>query len=94
MALACGFVCYSMMHLVLSWFSSSLSLSPFLYLIIFIQIDHVTSRFEERMQRGMEIFQWFKMHVLDCKLEPSIGHQELVSKCILSIDSKFYGLFQ
>ncbi|CAK9309890.1 unnamed protein product [Citrullus colocynthis] len=50
------------------------------------QIDHVTSRFEERMQRGMEIFQRFKMHVLDCKLEPSIGHQELGT--LLSLGGK------
>ncbi|XP_011659234.1 serine/threonine-protein kinase 19 isoform X2 [Cucumis sativus] len=41
------------------------------------QIDRLISRFEEGMKRGKEIFLWFKTHVIDCKLEPSIGHQEL-----------------
>ncbi|XP_022954176.1 serine/threonine-protein kinase 19 homolog isoform X2 [Cucurbita moschata] len=50
------------------------------------QIDHVISRFEERMQLGTGIFQWFKTHVLDCKLEPSIGHQELCT--LLSLGGK------
>lgn len=61
---------------------------------IYLQIDHVISRFEERMQCGIEVFQWFKTHVIDCKLEPSIGHQELVSKCILPMDSLYsFGCF-
>ncbi|XP_022156619.1 serine/threonine-protein kinase 19 isoform X2 [Momordica charantia] len=51
-----------------------------------LEIDHVISRFEERMQCGIEVFQWFKTHVIDCKLEPSIGHQELCT--LLSLGGK------
>jgi len=36
-------------------------------------------RMEEKKQSDLEIFKLFKMHVLDSKLEPSIGHHELVS---------------
>lgn len=34
---------------------------------------------EDKKQSDTEIFKWFKEHVLDSKLEPSIGHHELVS---------------
>ncbi|XP_031744617.1 serine/threonine-protein kinase 19 homolog isoform X3 [Cucumis sativus] len=50
------------------------------------QIDRLISRFEEGMKRGKEIFLWFKTHVIDCKLEPSIGHQELCT--LLSLGGK------
>ena len=34
---------------------------------------------EERKQGDLEVFKWFKVHVIESKLEPSIEHQELVS---------------
>ncbi|XP_010526498.1 PREDICTED: serine/threonine-protein kinase 19 homolog isoform X2 [Tarenaya hassleriana] len=43
------------------------------------QVDHIVKRMEEKKQNGIEVFEWFKMHVLDSKLEPSIGHHELFS---------------
>jgi serine/threonine-protein kinase 19 len=36
-------------------------------------------RLEEKKQGDLEVFKWFRTHVIDSKLEPSIGHQELVS---------------
>jgi serine/threonine-protein kinase 19 len=41
---------------------------------------------EEKKQSDLEIFKLFKMHVLDSKLEPSIGHHELLS--LLSLGGK------
>lgn len=34
---------------------------------------------EERKQCDLEVFKWFKWHVIESKLEHSIEHQELVS---------------
>ena len=34
---------------------------------------------EEKKQGDLEVFKWFKTSVIDSKLDPSIGHQELVS---------------
>ena len=34
---------------------------------------------EEKKQGYLEVFDWFKTHVLNSKLEPSIGDEELVS---------------
>lgn len=34
---------------------------------------------ENKKQGSYEVFGWFKTHVLDSKLEPSIEHHELVS---------------
>ncbi|XP_010467810.1 PREDICTED: serine/threonine-protein kinase 19 homolog isoform X2 [Camelina sativa] len=43
------------------------------------QVDRIVKRMEEKKQSDLEIFKWFKGHVLDSKLEPSIGHHELFS---------------
>lgn len=41
---------------------------------------------EGKAGAGFEVFEWFKIHVLDSKLETGIEHQELVSKiCKLRI---------
>ncbi|CAK7346379.1 unnamed protein product [Dovyalis caffra] len=45
-----------------------------------IQIDRVVKRMEEKKQRNLEVFMWFKTHVIDNKQDPSIDHQEL---CLL-----------
>lgn len=36
-------------------------------------------RMEEKKQVNLEVFEWFQTRVLDSKLEPSVGHEELVS---------------
>ncbi|XP_065875829.1 uncharacterized protein [Euphorbia lathyris] len=41
------------------------------------QIDRVIKRIEGKKQSDLEVFSWFKTHVIDVKLEPSIDHQEL-----------------
>ncbi|KAK8694017.1 hypothetical protein V6N13_071581 [Hibiscus sabdariffa] len=41
------------------------------------QVEHVVKRMEEKKQGDLEVFKWFKVHVIESKLEPSIGHQEL-----------------
>ncbi|KAJ4834295.1 hypothetical protein Tsubulata_028305 [Turnera subulata] len=51
------------------------------------QIDRVVKRIEEKKQADVEVFEWFKTHVLDTKLDPSIGHQELC--LLLSHGGKF-----
>ncbi|KAM1570626.1 hypothetical protein ACFX10_035603 [Malus domestica] len=43
----------------------------------FRQMEKVVKRFEEKDEDIVEVFKWFKSHVIDCKLEPSIGHQDL-----------------
>ncbi|KAH9785378.1 serine/threonine-kinase [Citrus sinensis] len=43
------------------------------------QIECVVKRMEEKKQVNLEVFEWFQTHVLDSKLEPSVGHEELVS---------------
>lgn len=40
---------------------------------------------EENKQSDTDIFKWFKEHVLDSKLEPSIAHHELVRLLSLSL---------
>ena len=47
--------------------------------IIYLQVDRVVKRMEEKKQRNLEVFEWFKTHVIDNKQDPSIDHQELVS---------------
>lgn len=44
-----------------------------------MQIEQAVKRLEEKKQGNLEVFGWFKEHVIDFKLEPSIEHQELVS---------------
>ncbi|GLU03670.1 hypothetical protein SLE2022_208580 [Rubroshorea leprosula] len=43
------------------------------------QIERVFKRMEEKDRGDMEVFKWFTTHVVESKLEPSIGHQELCS---------------
>ncbi|OAY34611.1 serine/threonine-protein kinase 19 [Manihot esculenta] len=43
------------------------------------QIEHVMKRMEEKKQGDLEVFGWFRTHVIDVKLEHSIHHQELCS---------------
>ncbi|CAN1245109.1 Serine/threonine-protein kinase 19 [Linum grandiflorum] len=43
------------------------------------QVERATKRLEETGKGDTEVFEWFRTHVIDCKLEPSIDHQELVS---------------
>ncbi|XVF81004.1 hypothetical protein PTKIN_Ptkin15bG0121600 [Pterospermum kingtungense] len=45
----------------------------------YLQIEHVVKRMEKRKQCDLEVFNWFKVHVIESKLEPSIEHQELCS---------------
>ncbi|XVF81003.1 hypothetical protein PTKIN_Ptkin15bG0121600 [Pterospermum kingtungense] len=44
-----------------------------------LEIEHVVKRMEKRKQCDLEVFNWFKVHVIESKLEPSIEHQELCS---------------
>ncbi|XP_073265343.1 uncharacterized protein [Populus alba] len=41
------------------------------------QVDRVVKRMEEKKQRNLEVFEWFKAHVIDNKQDPSIDDQEL-----------------
>ncbi|XP_020210234.1 serine/threonine-protein kinase 19 [Cajanus cajan] len=50
------------------------------------QIDHVVKRMEGKKGGECEVFGWFKIHVLDSKLETGIEHQELCS--LLSLGGK------
>lgn len=48
-----------------------------------IQIELVVERMEAKRQENLAVFEWFKTHVIAARLEPSIEHQELVSRLIL-----------
>ncbi|CAJ2651751.1 serine/threonine-protein kinase 19 isoform X2 [Trifolium pratense] len=50
------------------------------------QIDRVVKRMEGKVGAECEVFDWFKSHVLDSKLETGIEHQELCS--LLSLGGK------
>ncbi|XP_058770941.1 uncharacterized protein LOC131644453 isoform X1 [Vicia villosa] len=50
------------------------------------QIDRVFKRMEGKTGAGFEVFEWFKTHVLDSKLETGIEHLELCS--LLSLGGK------
>ncbi|KAG2323631.1 hypothetical protein Bca4012_059101 [Brassica carinata] len=50
------------------------------------QVDRIAQRMEDKKHNDTEIFKWFKEHVLDSKLEPSIGHHELCT--LLSLGGK------
>ncbi|RDX94045.1 Serine/threonine-protein kinase 19, partial [Mucuna pruriens] len=50
------------------------------------QIDHVVKRMEAKKGGKNEVFGWFKIHVLDSKMETGIEHQELCS--LLSLGGK------
>lgn len=43
-------------------------------------------RLEDKKEGDIvEVFKWFRSHVIDYKLEPSIEHQELVSNWNISL---------
>ncbi|XP_073144590.1 uncharacterized protein [Henckelia pumila] len=46
------------------------------------QIEGVMRRLEEKKQNDVTVFEWFKMHVIQSKLDTSIGHEELVCQLI------------
>ncbi|CAN8270964.1 unnamed protein product [Cochlearia groenlandica] len=50
------------------------------------QVYRIVKSMEEKKQNDLEVFKWFKVHVLDSRLEPSIGHHELLS--LLSLGGK------
>ncbi|XP_062080303.1 uncharacterized protein LOC133785052 isoform X2 [Humulus lupulus] len=50
------------------------------------QIERVMKRSEDRKLGNLEVIEWFKTHVIDFKLEPSIEHQEL--RTLLSLGGK------
>ncbi|KAM4070047.1 hypothetical protein ACB094_12G135700 [Castanea mollissima] len=41
------------------------------------QMENVVKRFEEKKEGDLDVFKWFRTHVINSKLEPSIEHQEL-----------------
>ncbi|KAI7992642.1 Serine/threonine-protein kinase 19 [Camellia lanceoleosa] len=43
------------------------------------QVERVVKRMEAKKHDDFAVFEWFKMHVIHSKLEPSIGHEELCS---------------
>lgn len=43
------------------------------------QVERVVKRMEAKKHDDVAVFEWFKMHVIHSKLEPSIGHEELCS---------------
>ncbi|EYU46443.1 hypothetical protein ABFS82_04G042300 [Erythranthe guttata] len=43
------------------------------------QIERVVKRMEDKKQDDIRVFEWFKIHVIQSKLDTSIGHQELFS---------------
>ncbi|KAG6662759.1 hypothetical protein CIPAW_03G265900 [Carya illinoinensis] len=50
------------------------------------QIECVVKRLGEKKQGDLEVFKWFRTHVVDAKLESSIEHQELHT--LLSLGGK------
>ncbi|KAK9945054.1 hypothetical protein M0R45_010586 [Rubus argutus] len=51
------------------------------------QVDRIMKRLEDKKEGDIvEVFKWFKSHVIDYKLEPSIEHQELCT--LLSLGGK------
>lgn len=50
------------------------------------QIERVVKRMEEKNGHDLEVFEWFKIHVLDTRLEPNISHLDLCS--LLSLGGK------
>ncbi|XP_044491578.1 serine/threonine-protein kinase 19 homolog isoform X1 [Mangifera indica] len=50
------------------------------------QIERAVKRIKEKKQGDVEVFEWFREHVIDSKLEPSVEHQELCS--LLSLGGK------
>lgn len=41
------------------------------------QMDIAVKKLGARNQHDLEVFEWFKIHVIECKLDVSIDHQEL-----------------
>ncbi|KAM4077389.1 hypothetical protein ACJW30_12G134800 [Castanea mollissima] len=46
------------------------------------QMENVVKRFEEKKEGDLDVFKWFRTHVINSKLEPSIEHQELTRQLI------------
>ncbi|XP_020693621.1 uncharacterized protein LOC110107649 [Dendrobium catenatum] len=42
------------------------------------QMDIAVKKLGARSTHGIEVFEWFKNHVIECKLDVSIDHQELL----------------
>ncbi|XP_052185159.1 uncharacterized protein LOC127796798 isoform X2 [Diospyros lotus] len=43
------------------------------------QAENIIKRVEAKKQDVLAVFEWFKVHVIPFKLDPSIGHEELCS---------------
>lgn len=50
------------------------------------QVDTVVKRLENKNQQDIQVFEWFKRHVIESKLDVSIDHQEMLS--LLSFGGK------
>lgn len=50
------------------------------------EIKRIAERMEAKKQDNLAVFEWFKLYVIDSKLDPSIGHEELCS--LLSVGGK------
>lgn len=46
-------------------------------------------RLEAKKQDDLTVFDWFKTRVIPLKLEPSIGHHELVSDLFHMLDCSY-----
>ncbi|KAG9143559.1 hypothetical protein Leryth_015979 [Lithospermum erythrorhizon] len=46
------------------------------------QVERVVKRLESKKQPNLSVIEWFKNHVIQSKLDPSIGHEELVSNSL------------
>ncbi|KAK3028142.1 hypothetical protein RJ639_039003 [Escallonia herrerae] len=50
------------------------------------QIERISKRMEGKKQYDVAVLEWFKIHVISSKLDPSIGHEELCT--LLSMGGK------
>lgn len=49
------------------------------------QIERVVRRMEDKKQNDLVVFEWFKTHVVQSKLDTGISHQELVCNLFLNL---------
>ncbi|KAF5937515.1 hypothetical protein HYC85_025021 [Camellia sinensis] len=47
-----------------------------------LEVERIVKRMETKKHDDVAVFEWFKMHVIHSKLEPSIGHEELTRQLI------------